>query len=59
MIDETFEGRDAWDNNDRPLALCAALLHDLGHGPFLIALKRFSIPITKHLLRQLSPGILK
>ena len=34
MIDETFEGRDAWDNNDRPLALCAALLHDLGHGPF-------------------------
>ena len=34
MIDESFIGREAWDNTDRPLALCAALLHDLGHGPF-------------------------
>lgn len=34
MIDESFLGREAWDNSDRPLALCAALLHDLGHGPF-------------------------
>lgn len=34
MIDESFIGRDAWDNTQRPLALCAALLHDLGHGPF-------------------------
>ena len=34
MIDESFFGREAWDNADRPLALCAALLHDLGHGPF-------------------------
>ncbi|QLK85401.1 HD domain-containing protein [Staphylococcus sp. 17KM0847] len=34
MIDETFRGREAWHNEDRPLAMCAALLHDLGHGPF-------------------------
>ncbi|MBF0712044.1 HD domain-containing protein [Staphylococcus capitis] len=34
MIDESFIGREAWDNTYRPLALCAALLHDLGHGPF-------------------------
>ncbi|UXS29027.1 HD domain-containing protein [Staphylococcus delphini] len=34
MIDETFKDRPEWDNADRPLAMCAALLHDLGHGPF-------------------------
>ncbi|MBB1079005.1 HD domain-containing protein [Limosilactobacillus sp. STM2_1] len=23
-----------WDDKERPVALCAALLHDLGHGPY-------------------------
>lgn len=34
IIDDVFNGRPDWDNSERLLALCAALLHDLGHGPF-------------------------
>ncbi|XJZ27186.1 HD domain-containing protein [Bacillota bacterium Lsc_1132] len=34
IIDDVFAGRPEWNDGDRLLALCAALLHDLGHGPF-------------------------
>ncbi|GIN22414.1 HD domain-containing protein [Siminovitchia fordii] len=34
IIDEVFEGQPDWNKNERMLSLCAALLHDLGHGPF-------------------------
>lgn len=34
IIDDVFAGRPEWDENERLVALCAALLHDLGHGPF-------------------------
>lgn len=27
-------GDGLWNNKERPVALCAALLHDLGHGPY-------------------------
>ncbi|MHA6250642.1 HD domain-containing protein [Oceanobacillus sp. CAU 1775] len=33
-IINNFEGRPHWNEDDRLLSLCAALLHDLGHGPF-------------------------
>ena len=34
IVDDIFKGRPEWDESERLVALCAALLHDLGHGPF-------------------------
>lgn len=34
IADDVFHGRPEWNEEDRLLSLCAALLHDLGHGPF-------------------------
>lgn len=33
-IINNFKDREHWNEEDRLLCLCAALLHDLGHGPF-------------------------
>jgi len=33
-IINNFQDRPHWNNDDRLLCMCAALLHDLGHGPF-------------------------
>ncbi|UOE93993.1 HD domain-containing protein [Alkalihalobacillus sp. LMS39] len=33
-IIEVFQGRPHWDDEERLLCLSAALLHDVGHGPF-------------------------
>lgn len=34
IVDDIFDGRPDWPKEERLLVLCAALLHDLGHGPF-------------------------
>ena len=34
ILDDIFHGRPEWDESERLVVLCAALLHDLGHGPF-------------------------
>jgi len=34
MVDDIFIDMPEWDESERLVVLCAALLHDLGHGPF-------------------------
>ncbi len=34
IVDDVFRDRPEWNQDERLLSLCAALLHDLGHGPF-------------------------
>ncbi|REJ30968.1 HD domain-containing protein [Caldibacillus debilis] len=34
IVDDVFDGQREWSGEERLLSLCAALLHDLGHGPF-------------------------
>ncbi|WP_153730323.1 HD domain-containing protein [Sporosarcina obsidiansis] len=40
IIDDGFSGRAEWDEGQRLVTLCAALLHDLGHGPFSHAFEK-------------------
>ncbi|WP_046174620.1 HD domain-containing protein [Domibacillus indicus] len=34
IVDDVFRGRPEWSAEERLVSLCAALLHDVGHGPF-------------------------
>ncbi|KGL39244.1 HD domain-containing protein [Listeria newyorkensis] len=40
IVEGTFANEIQWDNEERLVALCAALLHDLGHGPFSHAFEK-------------------
>ncbi|WP_342513285.1 HD domain-containing protein [Sporosarcina sp. FSL K6-1522] len=40
IIDDGFSDMPEWNNDERLVTLCAALLHDLGHGPFSHAFEK-------------------
>ncbi len=40
IIDDIFSHRPEWNDEERLVTLCAALLHDLGHGPFSHAFEK-------------------
>lgn len=56
IVDDIFQGRPEWDENERLLVLCAALLHDLGHGPFSHAFESVFHTDHEYYTRQILLG---
>ncbi len=56
IMDDVFKGRPEWDENERLLVLCAALLHDLGHGPFSHAFENVFETDHEYFTRQILLG---
>ena len=56
IVDDVFRGRPEWDDSERLLVLCAALLHDLGHGPFSHAFENVFHTDHEYYTRQIILG---
>ncbi|WP_409303290.1 HD domain-containing protein [Peribacillus sp. SCS-155] len=56
MIDDVFAGRPEWDEDERLVCLCAALLHDLGHGPFSHSFEKVFDLDHEHFTQQIVLG---
>ncbi|MFF3021914.1 HD domain-containing protein [Gottfriedia sp. NPDC057948] len=56
MVDDVFSGRPEWNDDDRLLALCAGLLHDVGHGPFSHTFEKIFNLDHEELTREIIEG---
>ncbi|WP_052123955.1 HD domain-containing protein [Ureibacillus manganicus] len=56
IVDDVFRGRPEWDDSERLVVLCAALLHDLGHGPFSHAFENVFHTDHEYYTRQILLG---
>ncbi|GGA63945.1 HD domain-containing protein [Ornithinibacillus halotolerans] len=55
-IINNFQGRTHWNNDQRLLCMCAALLHDLGHGPFSHSFEKVFKLDHEHFTQQIILG---
>lgn len=56
IVDDVFRDREDWNKEHRLLALCSALLHDLGHGPFSHSFEKVFEFDHEHFTQQIILG---